>query len=231
MRDLTTAIICAMESELEVLINSLNLTKVPQHSPWDIYASQNKSVVAIIGGVGKVSAAASLSHLLSSYKVDKVVGVGVAGGIAEDLHVGDVVICTEALQHDMDVTAFGYELGMIPGIRIAVFKANTELSEAALRAAESAQLKISVKAGRVLSGDKFIASIEGSNLRQTFSGDCVDMETAAWAHVAQLYKIPWVGIRSISDQADGKAPESFTEFLEHAVKNMSDIITHLLPII
>ncbi|MDP3488350.1 MAG: 5'-methylthioadenosine/adenosylhomocysteine nucleosidase [Bacillota bacterium] len=221
-------IICAMNSELEVLKKELDLIEVQQPSPWSVYMSADKEVVAVIGGVGKVSAAASLSYLLSSYNIDKIIGVGVAGGIAEDLRVGDVVVCSEAIQHDMDVTAFGYELGMVPGIRLAVFEANAELVDAAMVAADSAQLDVTVRKGRVLSGDKFIASIEGSNLRQIFSGDCVDMETAAWAHVAHLYRVPWVGIRSISDQADGKAPHSFTEFLEHAVCNMSTIIAHLL---
>ena len=221
-------IICAMNSELEVLRNRLSLTEDPQQSPWPIYISDDKAVIAVIGGVGKVSAAASLSYMLSNYEVDSVIGVGVAGAIAEDLRVGDVVICSEAMQHDMDVTAFGYELGMIPGIRLAIFEANARLVDVAMVAAASAHLNVTVRKGRVLSGDKFIASIEGSNLRQKFSGDCVDMETAAWAHVAHLYKVPWIGIRSISDQADGKAPHSFTEFLEHAVSNMSMIITHLL---
>lgn len=225
---MAVGIICAMSSELEVLKEKLCLLEVQELSPWPVYVSPDKAVVAIIGGVGKVSAAASLSYLLSNYAISAVVGVGVAGGIAEDLRVGDVVICNEAMQHDMDVTAFGYELGIIPGIRLAIFKADSELINAAIVAAGSAQLDVTIRKGRVLSGDKFIASIEGSNLRQTFSGDCVDMETAAWAHVAHLFKVPWVGIRSISDQADGKAPHSFTEFLEHAVWNMSAIITQML---
>jgi len=225
------AIICAMNSELQVLKEQLRLNDLLQDVPWPIYASDDKSVVAVIGGVGKVSAAASLSYLLSHFSVDCVVGVGVAGGIAEDLRVGDVVICGEAVQHDMDVTAFGYEAGMIPGLRITVFEADKNFTNTALKAAEQANLGINVRLGRVLSGDKFIASFEGKHLRSTFSGDCVDMETAAWAHVAHLYKVPWLAIRSISDQADGEAPASFTEFLTHAVNNMSAIIAHLLPLI
>lgn len=225
------AIICAMNSELQVLKEELRLNDVSHKAPWPIYATDDKSVIAVIGGVGKVSAAASLSYLLSHFSVDCVIGVGVAGGIAEDLRVGDVVICGEAVQHDMDVTAFGYEVGMIPGLRIKVFEAVKTFADVALKAAEQANLGINVRVGRVLSGDKFVASIEGKHLRSTFSGDCVDMETAAWAHVAHLYKVPWLAIRSISDQADGEAPASFTEFLAHAVENMSTIITHLLPLI
>ncbi|MBS3949892.1 MAG: 5'-methylthioadenosine/adenosylhomocysteine nucleosidase [Peptococcaceae bacterium] len=228
---MSIGIICAMKSELEVLKTELNLVEVLIASPWSVYTSEDNKVVAVIGGVGKVSAAASLSYLLSSFDIEKIIGVGVAGGIAEDLRVGDVIICSEAMQYDMDVTAFGYEPGMIPGLRLAIFEANSKLVDAAMTAANFAQIDVTIRKGRVLSGDKFIASVEGSKLRQTFSGDCVDMETAAWAHVAHLYKVPWVGIRSISDQADGEAPQNFTEFLEHAVCNMSMIITHLLRLV
>lgn len=224
-------IICAMNSELEVLKETLKLKEVESNSPWSLYESDDKKIIAVVCGVGKVSAAAGLSYMLSNHKVDKLIGIGVAGGIAEDLKMGDVVICTGAVQHDMDVTAFGYELGMIPGIRMKEFMADPGLVTKAAEVAQSTGLKVNIRTGLVLSGDKFVANAEGSRLRQTFMGDCVDMETAAWAHVAHLFKTPWVAIRSISDQADGMAPGNFIKFLTEAVANMSELIQHLLPVI
>lgn len=226
---MATGIVCAMNSELEKLKDMLQLTEVDEPSPWSVFTSPDGSVIALIGGVGKVSAAASLSYFLSKYPVDRVIGVGVAGGIAPDLRVGDVLICSEALQHDMDVTAFGYELGMIPGIRLTVFPADSHLVQTVTNASLGADLEVRVRQGRVLSGDKFVAGTEAGRLRTVFSGDCVDMETAAWAHVAHLWGVPWVAIRSISDQADGKAPENFLEFLEQAVSNLSNLIASVLP--
>ncbi|MBT9134384.1 MAG: 5'-methylthioadenosine/S-adenosylhomocysteine nucleosidase [Firmicutes bacterium] len=225
---MTIGIVCAMQAELDVLRDALALREIGSGSPWDLYASRGESAIALISGVGKVSAAAGLSYLLSHYKVTKLVGIGVAGGIAEDLRIGDIVICRGAVQHDLDLTAFGYELGMVPGLRIKEFKADRALVAKAVTAAEEISLPVQIRQGLALTGDKFVAHGEGARLRQLYRGDCVDMETAAWAHVAHLFGVPWVAIRSISDQADGEAPANFKEFLGHAVGNMSQLVLRLL---
>lgn len=225
---MTIGIVCAMHAELDVLKDALALRETGSGSPWDLYTSRGENTLALISGVGKVSAAAGLSYLLSHYKVTKLIGIGVAGGIAEDLCIGDIVICRGAVQHDLDLTAFGYELGMVPGLRIREFKADRTLVAKAVTAAEELNLPLQVRQGIALTGDKFVAHGEGARLRQVYRGDCVDMETAAWAHVAHLFGVPWVAIRSISDQADGEAPENFKEFLGHAVGNMSQLVQKLL---
>lgn len=225
---MTLGIVCAMQAEIDVLRDSLELRELGSGSPWDLYATRREDTLALVSGVGKVSAAAGLSYLLSHYKVTRLIGIGVAGGIAEDLRIGDIVICRGAVQHDMDLTAFGYELGMVPGVRIKEFKADRALVAKAVAAAQEVNLGVQIRPGLALSGDKFIARDEGAKLRQLYRGDCVDMETAAWAHVAHLFGVPWVGIRSISDQADGEAPANFKAFLSQAVENMSHLVLRLL---
>ena len=225
---MTLGIVCAMQAEIDVLRDSLELRELGSGSPWDLYATRREDTLALVSGVGKVSAAAGLSYLLSHYKVTRLIGIGVAGGIAEDLRIGDIVICRGAVQHDMDLTAFGYELGMVPGVRIKEFKADRALVAKAVAAAQEVNLGVQIRPGLVLTGDKFVAHGEGARLRQVFRGDCVDMETAAWAHVAHLFGVPWVAIRSISDQADGEAPANFNAFLSQAVNNMSQLVLRLL---
>jgi len=225
---MTIGIICAMHAELDVLKETLTLRELGSGSPWDLYASRGEDILALVCGVGKVSAAAGLSYLLSHYRVTRLIGIGVAGGIAEDLRIGDIIICRGAVQHDMDLTAFGYELGMVPGVRIKEFKADRTLIAKAVAAAQETGLTVQIRPGLGLTGDKFVAHGEGAKLRQVYRGDCVDMETAAWAHVAHLFNVPWVAIRSISDQADGEAPANFKEFLSHAVENMSQLVLRLV---
>ena len=224
---MTTAIICAMHSELEVLRASLDLVPHGHSSPFTLYQTREQDIIAIVSGVGKVNAAAALAWLISHYSIKEVVAVGVAGALAVDLKLGDVVVCSGAIQHDMDATAFGYEAGMVPVLRKKLFAANKDLVREALEAGEKAGLEVAVRAGLVLSGDKFVAGSEGAELRARFTGDCVDMETAAWAQVADLFQVPWVALRSISDQADGHAPAAFNEFLPLAVANMSAVILAL----
>lgn len=225
---MTIGLVCAMQAEIDVLKDSLALRELGSGSPWDLYATRGQDTLALVCGVGKVSAAAGLSYLLSHYKVTRLIGIGVAGGIAEDLRIGDIVICRGAVQHDMDLTAFGYEVGMVPGVRIKEFKADRTLLAKAVAAAEEVNLPVQIRQGLALTGDKFVAHDEGARLRQAFRGDCVDMETAAWAHVAHLFGVPWVAVRSISDQADGAAPANFKEFLGHAVGNMSQLVLGLI---
>ncbi|MBT9135018.1 MAG: 5'-methylthioadenosine/S-adenosylhomocysteine nucleosidase [Firmicutes bacterium] len=221
-------IVCAMHSELEGLRAALDLEPTDFGGPWTIYRARKQDILAVVCGVGKVNAAAALAYLLSLHPLKAVIGVGVAGAIAKDLQLGDVVVCSGALQHDMDASAFGYEVGMVPVLGKKLFSADQTLVREALQAGENAGLTIKVRSGTVLSGDKFVAGAENARLRELFQGDCVDMETAAWAQVALLFKVPWVALRSISDQADGQASKVFSEFLNLAVQNMSAVILQMI---
>jgi len=220
-------IICAMHAELDGLRTALDLEAYNKGAPWPIYKAKGQEILAMVCGVGKVNAAAGLTYFLSQHPLQAVVGVGVAGAIASDLRIGDVVVSGGAIQHDMDASAFGYEVGMVPVLRIKKFDADRALVDRALAAGAILE-DIAVREGLILSGDKFVAGSEAAKLRELFLGDCVDMETAAWAQVCALFRMPWITLRSISDQADGHAPQSFSEFLDMAVKNMSDVILEML---
>lgn len=54
------------------------------------------------------------------------------------------------------------------------------------------------------------------------------MEGAAIAHVCYLNRIPFVVIRSISDNADGDAEMSYNEFTKVAAQNSSVILEEML---
>lgn len=222
-----TLLICAMDEELEILQQKLDLISVETTCPWAIWENEKLDLLATVCGVGKVNAGACLSYMLATYSVRQVIGVGVAGGIGKDVHIGDIVICKDAIQHDFDVQVFNYERGMIPRLRIREFLADEGLVEAALHC-ECLDEKVTVRTGRVLSGDRFIIGNEGQELHTLFEADCVDMETAAWAHVAYLYKVPWVAIRSISDNANEEATVDFPAFLKMAVSRMSDVVEKMV---
>lgn len=225
------AIICAMDEELNLLKERLNLKEVPHSAPWPLFASPDGSILAAICGIGKVNAAACLSYLISQHRPDKIIGIGVAGGLAPDLKIGDILIVRDALQHDVDVSAFGYQKGEIPRIEVSAFQADEALLQFTLKCADRIELDVNIREGRIISGDRFVASDEGLSLGEEFQADCVDMESAAWAQVAYLYQVPWIVIRSISDQANGKAPDDFGAFLHHAVSNMSLLVENLLALV
>ena len=69
-----------------------------------------------------------------------------------------IVLSTDALQHDVDAKAFGYEPGQIPRMDVLAFKADKKLIELGKKAVALPVLRLGVFEGRVVSGDQFIAA-------------------------------------------------------------------------
>ncbi|MDD6339173.1 MAG: 5'-methylthioadenosine/adenosylhomocysteine nucleosidase [Butyrivibrio sp.] len=179
-----------------------------------------KEVVAVRSGIGKVNAAMCTQILATYFHVDSVINTGVAGSLRNEINIGDIVISTDALQHDMDATGFGYELGVIPRMKVSTFVADDRLAKLAKEACIEANLGIGVHCGRVVSGDQFITDkATKQRLIDTFDGYCTEMEGAAIAQAAYLNGIPFLVIRAISDKADDSANMDYSEFERHAIDN------------
>lgn len=190
---------------------------------------EDKDVVLVESGIGKVNSAVCTTLLLEKFNVNKVIFTGVAGGIGDNINVGDIVISTDLVQHDVDVSAFGLDLGVIPRMENSFFKANEELRILAKKSALKVFDKDKVREGRILSGDQFINGIEKINwLKDTFQGEACEMEGASVAHVCQLFNIPFVILRAISDKANEEAKMDFSEFVHLASKNSKEIVVNMI---
>ena len=226
-------IIGAMDNEVRTLIEMMDIEKTIDKVSLKFYVGklEQKEVVLVQCGIGKVNAALCAQILISEFNVDAVVNTGVAGAIHPSLDVNDIVISTEAIQYDVDATAFGYKKGQIPQMDNSVFKADARLIEAAyessLEQAKGENFKI-VK-GRVATGDIFISSQELKNeLQNDFKAYCGEMEGGAIAHACTLNNIPFVIIRAMSDKADGSADVTYDEFVDKAAENSKDIVLKML---
>ena len=160
------------------------------------------------------------------------INTGIAGSLDAKIDIGDMVISTDALHHDMDATAFGYPLGEVPRMDILAFPADEKLIRLAVEANEEANPDIHTFTGRVVSGDQFVASDEvKEKIRSNFGGLCTEMEGAAIAHTAYLNDISYVIIRAISDKADGSASEDYPTFekkaIAHSVRLVEKLMTKL----
>ena len=123
-------------------------------------------------GVGKVNAAMCTQSMIDLFSVDAIINTGIAGSLDADIDIGDIVIATDTVEHDMDVAALGYAPGIIPDTETSVFKTDTELLETAQASVEAAKLDVKVFTGRVVSGDQFISSREKKKwLVSEFGGD------------------------------------------------------------
>ena len=186
-----------------------------------------KDIVLLETGIGKVNAAIGATLMIEAFDVEAVIFTGVAGGINDELDLGDVVISKDLIQHDVDVTAFGEKLGVIPRMEKSVFEADTGLIDLAVKAGK--KLKGKVIVGRILSGDQFIASPEKiAFLKKEFNGDCAEMEGAAVGHVCQIFDIPFVVVRTMSDKANSDAHTDYATFMKIAAENSITLVNEML---
>lgn len=228
-------VIGAMESEIAQLRERLSgrETKVLFGLTFHSGTLGSHRVVLVKSGIGKVNAARCAQILIDKYSPDYLVNTGIAGGVGDGLAVADVVIGTELVQHDFDVTAFGYARGNLcdPGHRDtpSVFRSDTELIER-FRAAAASLLDTSrVKTGRIATGDLFVASAEAKrDLVGTFGAVAAEMEGGAIAQVASLASVPFIVLRAISDLADGSSPASFETFEQETADLSAAILCKMI---
>ncbi len=224
-------IIGAMDIEVDSLKNEMENPAINKIAGMDFYEGVigGKDVVVVKCGIGKVNAAMCTQILADRYNVDAVINTGVAGSLNNDIDICDIVISTVAQEHDMDVTALGYEKGIIPDMDVSIFEADRKLVELTKNSAKEAGLDVKVFEGKVVSGDQFISTHEKKeSLKNSFGGDCAEMEGAAIAHVASLNNIPFLVIRAISDKADGGAHMDYPTFEKKAAANSILLLNEII---
>ncbi len=224
-------IIGAMEEEVSLLIDAMEKKEKISFAGMDFYTGilKKKKVVIVKSGIGKVNMALCTQILIDKFGITHLINTGVAGGLYKDIEVGDIVISSDAVQHDMDATVFGYKLGEIPQMKVSVFPADEKLIQTAKNTCRRVNPDIQCFVGRVVSGDQFISSNEKKHqLIDEFGGYCAEMEGAAMAQAAYLNGIPFVILRAISDKADQKAAGSYEEFEKAAIKHIVRLVLGIL---
>lgn len=223
-----TAVIGAMDEELEALLDDLEERREGSHGPFTVHFGrlEGRAVALARCGVGKVNAAALTQAVLTLGAV-RLVFTGVAGALRPGLEVGDVVISKDAVQHDLDVRPLGYRLGEVPGETWS-WEADPRLAELALAAAGELG-GVRAVLGRVASGDVFVADpARARALRDAFAADCAEMEGAAAAQVCAKWGVPFVIIRSISDTAGHDAEVDFRSFTPLAAARAKRVVSGIL---
>ncbi len=223
-------IIGAMEPEVAILKAKLNNAQTSSYAGYTFYQGQldGNDVVIVQSGIGKVAAALATAILIDKFQPDYVVNTGSAGGFDAKLKVGDIVVSSEVRYHDVDVTAFGYEIGQLPA-NPAAYVPHKTLVEAAQEGINSLE-NIQAMIGLITTGDTFMTKDEDiAKARANFpTMAAVEMEGAAIAHTCHQFDVPFVIIRSLSDIAGKESPTSFDEYLETASVNSSQLVVNML---
>ena len=224
---LAVGLIAALEEEIKPLLERLRVLETEDWLRRTYYRGtlEGQDVVLATTGVGKVRAASRTQLLIDRFSIDKLVFIGIAGGINPELKPGDIIICERAMQHDFNVG--GGEC--VERRRSYWYEADKELVNMALLAASRSGLAQSVRLGSILTGDQGINdSSKKDHLWHTFGGDCVEMEGAAVAMVCWMNQIPFLLIRAISDLADSNALVDVQKWLEVASCRLSQLVLEML---
>ena len=224
-------IIAAMQEEFDVIYELMQEISVLKKYNLDIFCGliNNKEVVLVRCGAGKVNAARTAQILISEFDIEYIVNVGVAGSLNDDLEIGDIVIGKTLVQHDFDITAGGYPKGYISKELGREFISDESLIKKCEEIINNELKEINAKIGTIATGDVFCQEISlKDEIVNEFNADCVEMEGAAIAQVCTLCNIPFIVIRSISDKPNGHNNIDFEKYVVSSSKRFSKLIELLI---
>lgn len=223
-------IIGAMPQEVQQLKEKMTDAEITKKASMEFYKGilEGTETVVVQAGIGKVNAACCTQLLIDLFSVDQIINTGIAGSLQTKIDIGDIVLSTDTVEHDVDAAVFGYEPGHVPGMDIKVYPCSQELRRIAKESCEAVNTDIHVYEGRVVSGDQFISSKEKKDwLVSTFEGYCTEMEGAAIAHASYLNEVPCLIIRAISDKADDSACVDYPTFEAKAIEHSVQLVTEI----
>jgi len=246
----TIGILGAMAQEIDEvkkLMTDVKTHEIGGRTFFEGFLEGKKCVVAF-SKWGKVAATMTSVILITVFKVDEIVFIGTAGGIAPGIKVGDVVVANRLVQHDVDSRPMQKQFE-IPQLNKIYIETDSRLRDLAMQATQSliergngviidkekaAEFSITnttLHRGDVASGDKFINSVEQRDTLLSLLPDvkCVEMEGAAVAQACCEFDIPFAVIRIISDSADNNAHFDFGNFIKEVANAYStEIIIEML---
>ena len=224
---MTTAILSAFKQEQSGLLDLLSRPERVERAGRTFWCGElhGQRVVLALSRLGKVAAATTATTVIEAFAAKRLIFTGVAGGVGPGVQVGDVVLATDFVQHDMDCSPLfpRYEIPLYGQSR---FACNPQLNAHLLEAVQQAFMSLSgasnakVHQGLIASGDRFVSSAaEVAALTQGLidAGHpplAVEMEGAAVAQVCHDYGVPFAAVRTISDRADDTAHVDFNAFVQ-----------------
>lgn len=204
-------IVVAMDQEMELLLSNLN--KKDFQKKEDVFTKyefdiNDRKIVAVVSGVGKIKASGATEHILSNYEISKVLNFGMAGGIDKSVEIGEIVNIIKSFDYDEDLSAFGHD---------KVVRDLIEMDD------------FDYKKGICVSGDKFLNDTEESkNVNKDYKALCYEMELSAISMICNMHNVPIISLKYISDKADENAEFDFYESLKAATKSFSKFLINVI---
>ena len=187
-----------------------------------------KDCVTAAAGIGKVNAAVCTQTMILRYAPSAVINSGVAGGIGEGVHIGDIVLAGSVVQHDVDCSPLGDPKGFIPGMDLVHIPASQRLTSLLADAAQNMQ-ETAVHTGVIVTGDQFINDSKTLvQLKETFGGMACEMEGGSIGQVCYLNGVEFAVVRAISDNANDDSHMDYNKFVDIAAEKSIALICRFL---
>jgi adenosylhomocysteine/aminodeoxyfutalosine nucleosidase len=221
------AILGAMEIEIQPILEKLGSYETVEYANNKYYLAtyKDKELIIAYSKIGKVFSTLTATIMIEHFGAEALLFTGVAGGL-QQLKVGDMIAATATVQHDVDLTPFGYPHGKIPMSEVQI-----KTSDIILRHAKDVakELDLDLHTGVIATGDQFISSAEKKGfVVNEFDAKAIEMEGGSVNLVCNEMKVPSLILRSISDTADGDAPENFEEFAKAAAKKSANFVINIV---
>ncbi len=216
-----TGIICAVEKEAEPFLEELENVSLIEHASLNFRLGEffGSSVAVVCCGVCKVNAAIATQILIDRFdNMERVIFSGTAGGIDSRLRIGDTVVVTEAVYPDV---ARGV-------VRPEVFKSDEKLLAVCRAALDRDPPGQAVYYGRCATGEAFVIDEGRKRIIERWNPLCVDMETAAAAHVCHMNGVPFLAVRSVTDTEADSGYGSFYLNVMEASYNSFEVVVKIL---
>ena len=215
-------IICAMQVEADGILKLASNTQeeIINNMRFIRGTLNSKDIVVVVCGVGKVNAALCATTMINRFSPELIINSGVAGALSPLVSIGDLVVASKAVEHDMNTTALGDKQGEIslPDGKIMYFECDKD-AVALLTKCGKELPDTKVTQGIVASGDMFVSNRRKRLLiNDRFGAMACEMEGAAIGHVCYCCKVPFAILRAISDDMDENKGVDFVKFCSLAAE-------------
>ncbi len=226
-------IIGAMDIEVNGFADKMDNVEIEKHGIFQFVKGKikNKDVVAVVCGIGKVSAAICTQLLIDKYSPDFIINSGVAGGLSKNLGIADIAIATDVVQHDVDTTIFGDPVGYITNLNLVNIPVKDTIYSKLKEIAETIP-DTYVECGTIATGDQFISTpYQKNTIKDNFNAIAAEMEGGSVGHVCYSNNVDFGIIRAISDNASGDALMDYESFKVIAANKTIEIVCKFIETI
>ncbi|HTF18526.1 MAG TPA: 5'-methylthioadenosine/adenosylhomocysteine nucleosidase [Chryseolinea sp.] len=243
------AVLGAFPEEVRLLLTQLQdkREEIVQRTSFTTGTLHGERVVVALTGIGKVNAATTTMLTLEHFRPRVLLFTGIAGGVNPAMMPGDIVIGTQVGYHDYGtLTSSGMQRGptrdpVTQAENPLYFSCDTAWVHRALRASRKiAWEKVTttggarvptIRKGVIVTGDVFVASDAATReLHENMHAEATEMEGAAVAQVSHQQQVPFLVIRSMSDNAGNNATHDVKTFYAVAARNSAALVMAIVEL-